>query len=169
MCRPRLGGRGGVGTPGAGKSTLGNRLLGEDLLATGAVRGRDGKGRHTTAWRELLPLPHGGVLLDTRACVAWACTTPAKAWSRPSPNSPKWPGTAGSRTAPTPPNRAARCWPPSRTVASPGGASTATTGCGARTPTRPPADAALRTEREWPKKQIARHVRALKQSPHFKA
>ncbi|MGW3341664.1 ribosome small subunit-dependent GTPase A [Nonomuraea rubra] len=54
-----------LGPSGAGKSTLGNRLLGEDLLATGAVRDGDGKGRHTTAWRELLPLPHGGVLLDT--------------------------------------------------------------------------------------------------------
>ncbi|MGW0817653.1 ribosome small subunit-dependent GTPase A [Streptomyces viridiviolaceus] len=53
------------GPSGAGKSTLGNRLLGEDLLATGAVCGSDGKGRHTTAWRELLPLPHSGLLLDT--------------------------------------------------------------------------------------------------------
>ncbi|MFE5207156.1 ribosome small subunit-dependent GTPase A [Streptomyces sp. NPDC056600] len=54
-----------LGPSGAGKSTLGNRLLGQDLLATGAVRDSDGKGRHTTAWRELLPLPHGGVLIDT--------------------------------------------------------------------------------------------------------
>lgn len=54
-----------LGPSGAGKSTLGNRLLGENRLATGAVRESDGKGRHTTAWRELLPLPHGGVLLDT--------------------------------------------------------------------------------------------------------
>ncbi|MGV9792727.1 MULTISPECIES: ribosome small subunit-dependent GTPase A [unclassified Gordonia (in: high G+C Gram-positive bacteria)] len=54
-----------LGPSGAGKSTLGNRLLGEDLLATGAVRTSDGKGRHTTAWRELVPLPHGGVLIDT--------------------------------------------------------------------------------------------------------
>ncbi|MEV0822487.1 GTPase RsgA [Nonomuraea rubra] len=54
-----------LGPSGAGKSTLGNRLLGENLLATGAVREGDGKGRHTTAWRESLPLPHGGVLLDT--------------------------------------------------------------------------------------------------------
>ncbi|MFD6658656.1 ribosome small subunit-dependent GTPase A [Streptomyces parvus] len=54
-----------LGPSGAGKSTLGNRLLGEDRLATGAVREADGKGRHTTAWRELLPLPGGGVLLDT--------------------------------------------------------------------------------------------------------
>ncbi len=54
-----------LGPSGAGKSTLGNELLGEDRLMTGAVRGTDGKGRHTTAWRELLPLPTGGVLLDT--------------------------------------------------------------------------------------------------------
>lgn len=43
-----------LGPSGAGKSTLGNRLLGEDRLATGAVRESDGKGRHTTAWRECL-------------------------------------------------------------------------------------------------------------------
>ncbi|MFC4049728.1 ribosome small subunit-dependent GTPase A [Actinomadura syzygii] len=54
-----------VGPSGAGKSTLGNALLGADLLATGDVRESDGKGRHTTVRRELLPLPGGGVLIDT--------------------------------------------------------------------------------------------------------
>ncbi|TDE21384.1 ribosome small subunit-dependent GTPase A [Actinomadura sp. 6K520] len=54
-----------VGPSGSGKSTLGNALLGRDALATGAVRARDGKGRHTTVRRELLPLPGGGVLIDT--------------------------------------------------------------------------------------------------------
>lgn len=54
-----------LGPSGAGKSTLGNALLGEDRLATGAVRAQDGKGRHTTVRRELLPLPGGGVLIDT--------------------------------------------------------------------------------------------------------
>ncbi|WP_436789745.1 ribosome small subunit-dependent GTPase A [Yinghuangia sp. YIM S10712] len=54
-----------LGPSGAGKSTLGNQLLGEERLATGTVREQDGKGRHTTAWRELLPLPGGRVLLDT--------------------------------------------------------------------------------------------------------
>ncbi|GAA1524377.1 ribosome small subunit-dependent GTPase A [Actinomadura kijaniata] len=54
-----------VGQSGAGKSTLGNALLGEDRLATGAVRAGDAKGRHTTVRRELLPLPSGGVLIDT--------------------------------------------------------------------------------------------------------
>ena len=54
-----------LGPSGAGKSSLGNALLGADLLDTGAVREADGRGRHTTAWRALLPLPGGGVLLDT--------------------------------------------------------------------------------------------------------
>lgn len=54
-----------VGQSGAGKSTLGNALLGEERLATGEVRAADGKGRHTTVRRELLPLPSGGVLIDT--------------------------------------------------------------------------------------------------------
>lgn len=54
-----------IGPSGAGKSTLGNALLGADTLATGAVRAGDGKGRHTTVRRELLPLPGGGVLIDT--------------------------------------------------------------------------------------------------------
>ncbi|MFJ3956793.1 ribosome small subunit-dependent GTPase A [Arthrobacter sp. NPDC090010] len=54
-----------IGPSGAGKSSLGNRILGAELLATGEVRAVDGKGRHTTAWRELLPIPGGGVLLDT--------------------------------------------------------------------------------------------------------
>ncbi|MFI7422396.1 ribosome small subunit-dependent GTPase A [Nonomuraea sp. NPDC049684] len=54
-----------LGPSGAGKSSLGNALLGAELLATGTVRAQDGKGRHTTVRRELLPLPGGGVLIDT--------------------------------------------------------------------------------------------------------
>lgn len=54
-----------LGASGAGKSSLGNALLGADLLATGHVRAQDGRGRHTTVHRELLPLPTGGVLIDT--------------------------------------------------------------------------------------------------------
>ncbi|WP_433322984.1 ribosome small subunit-dependent GTPase A [Spirillospora sp. CA-294931] len=54
-----------VGQSGAGKSTLGNALLGDEILATGEIREQDGKGRHTTVRRELLPLPGGGVLIDT--------------------------------------------------------------------------------------------------------
>lgn len=54
-----------LGSSGAGKSSLGNLLLGSDMLATRTVRDSDGKGRHTTAWRELVPLPSGAVLIDT--------------------------------------------------------------------------------------------------------
>ncbi|PWK85933.1 ribosome small subunit-dependent GTPase A [Fulvimonas soli] len=54
-----------VGSSGAGKSTLTNTLLGEQRMATGAVRGHDGRGRHTTTHRALLPLPSGGCLIDT--------------------------------------------------------------------------------------------------------
>jgi ribosome biogenesis GTPase len=53
-----------LGTSGAGKSTLANRLLGVTYLVTSAIRD-DGKGRHTTTHRELIPLPDGGVLVDT--------------------------------------------------------------------------------------------------------
>lgn len=54
-----------IGPSGAGKSTLANTLLGREHMGTSEVRSSDGKGRHTTAHRELLPLPNGGVLIDT--------------------------------------------------------------------------------------------------------
>lgn len=54
-----------VGPSGAGKSTLINALLGESRQATREVRVSDGRGRHTTVARELVPLPGGGVLIDT--------------------------------------------------------------------------------------------------------
>ena len=53
-----------IGSSGVGKSTLINRLMGEDLLSTSTIR-QDDKGRHTTTRRELLVLPHGGVVIDT--------------------------------------------------------------------------------------------------------
>ncbi len=54
-----------IGPSGAGKSTIINALLGEERQATADVRAGDGRGRHTTVTRELVPLPGGGVLLDT--------------------------------------------------------------------------------------------------------
>ncbi len=54
-----------VGESGAGKSSLVNRLVGEELMETGEVRKGDHKGRHTTVTRELIPLASGAVLVDT--------------------------------------------------------------------------------------------------------
>lgn len=54
-----------LGPSGAGKSTLINALVGFEAQETGAVRAGDGKGRHTTTSRELVPLPDGSVLMDT--------------------------------------------------------------------------------------------------------
>ena len=54
-----------VGESGAGKSSLTNALLGDEVMAVREVRAGDAKGRHTTTTREAHPLPGGGVLIDT--------------------------------------------------------------------------------------------------------
>ena len=53
-----------IGSSGVGKSTLINRLLGEERIATNETR-KDDKGRHTTTHRELLTIPGGGAVVDT--------------------------------------------------------------------------------------------------------
>ena len=53
-----------LGPSGSGKSTLTNALAGASLMATRELRA-DGKGRHTTAHRELVLLPGGGLVVDT--------------------------------------------------------------------------------------------------------
>ncbi len=53
-----------LGSSGVGKSTLLNRLAGEELMRTAEVAA-DGTGRHTTTHRELLRLPSGGLVIDT--------------------------------------------------------------------------------------------------------
>jgi ribosome biogenesis GTPase len=54
-----------LGSSGAGKSTIINRLLGEERLRTAPVRPDDSRGRHTTSHRELVVLPGGALLIDT--------------------------------------------------------------------------------------------------------
>ena len=54
-----------LGSSGAGKSTVTNALVGEDVMETQSIRTVDGKGRHTTTHRELVAVPGGGCVLDT--------------------------------------------------------------------------------------------------------
>ena len=53
-----------LGSSGVGKSSLINRLLGEERFRIGEVRA-DGRGRHTTTHRELVRVPGGGVIIGT--------------------------------------------------------------------------------------------------------
>jgi ribosome biogenesis GTPase len=67
-----------IGASGVGKSTLINRLVGDEALATAEVRARDDKGRHTTVAREIVELPEGGVMIDTpgmRSIALWQADT----------------------------------------------------------------------------------------------
>lgn len=54
-----------LGPSGVGKSTLINALTGEERMDTRTVREGDSKGRHTTAHRQLIVLPDGGLVIDT--------------------------------------------------------------------------------------------------------
>lgn len=54
-----------LGSSGVGKSTLINRLLGEDRQRTRDVRASDQRGRHTTSHRELIVMPDGVLMIDT--------------------------------------------------------------------------------------------------------
>lgn len=53
-----------LGASGAGKSSLVNALAGAQVLETREIR-EDGRGRHTSVRRELVPLPGGGAVIDT--------------------------------------------------------------------------------------------------------
>ncbi len=54
-----------LGSSGVGKSTLINSLLGEERLKVGPVRAGDSRGRHITAYRHMILLPTGGIVIDT--------------------------------------------------------------------------------------------------------
>lgn len=54
-----------LGSSGVGKSTLINRILGEDRQTTAAVSAAVAKGRHTTTRRELLVASSGVLVIDT--------------------------------------------------------------------------------------------------------
>ena len=54
-----------LGSSGVGKSTLVNRLLGEERQPVRDIRSHDDRGRHATTSRQLLFLPGGGMVIDT--------------------------------------------------------------------------------------------------------
>jgi ribosome biogenesis GTPase len=54
-----------LGSSGVGKSTLVNRFAGSERMAVNETRADDDEGRHTTAHRELIELPGGGLVIDT--------------------------------------------------------------------------------------------------------
>lgn len=53
-----------IGSSGVGKSSVLNKLLGDEYQWTDEVNEVTGKGRHTTTARELIVLPKGGILID---------------------------------------------------------------------------------------------------------
>ena len=66
-----------IGSSGVGKSTILNRLLGDERQRTTAVRASDSRGRHTTTTRELFVMPGGWLLMDLpglREVQLWATT-----------------------------------------------------------------------------------------------
>jgi ribosome biogenesis GTPase len=54
-----------LGSSGVGKTTIINRLTGDESRRTRDVRESDARGRHTTTHRELVVLPTGGLIIDT--------------------------------------------------------------------------------------------------------
>lgn len=54
-----------LGSSGVGKSSLLNRLANRDIMATGAVRESDQRGRHTTTHRQMILLSMGALVIDT--------------------------------------------------------------------------------------------------------
>lgn len=54
-----------LGSSGVGKTTLLNHLVGREEFETTPVREKDGRGRHTTARRQLTVLENGALLIDT--------------------------------------------------------------------------------------------------------
>lgn len=53
-----------LGSSGVGKSSLINKLLGENILRTDGISAYSGRGRHITTGREMYFLKNGGIVVD---------------------------------------------------------------------------------------------------------
>jgi ribosome biogenesis GTPase len=54
-----------LGSSGAGKSSIVNRLVGSAVLPTRSVRESDSRGRHASVHRQMIALPGGALVIDT--------------------------------------------------------------------------------------------------------
>lgn len=54
-----------LGSSGAGKSSIINRLVGASVLPTRSVRESDSRGRHASVHRQMIALPSGALVIDT--------------------------------------------------------------------------------------------------------
>ena len=75
-----------TGHSGVGKSSLVNALLGDSLQIVGAVRGADGRGRHTTTSSTLLQWDGSSFVVDTpgvRSLGIWKIEPATLAWYFP--------------------------------------------------------------------------------------
>jgi ribosome biogenesis GTPase len=53
-----------LGSSGVGKSSLINKLLGENIIKTKSINLRSGRGRHVTTARQMYFLENGGIVID---------------------------------------------------------------------------------------------------------
>lgn len=60
-----------TGNSGVGKSLLINRLIPDLNLKTASLSKFTGKGKHTTTFTQMYPLPEGGFLIDTPGIKEW--------------------------------------------------------------------------------------------------
>jgi ribosome biogenesis GTPase len=114
-----------LGSSGVGKSTLANRLAGEELQRTHEIA-EDGRGRHTTVSRQLIRLWAVPCSWTPRACARCSSGTPTRESRRRSPTWTSWRPTVASTTARTPASLTAPSRPRSPTDGSRASGSRAT-------------------------------------------
>ena len=125
-----------LGPSGSGKSTLVNALAGATVMGTQEIRRADGRGRHTTTYRALVPLPGGGAVLDTPGIRAVGLFDGVAGLEQAFADIDGLAQNAGLATVRTAVNPAARCGPRWRWARSRPDEWRAGRSCSARLPTK---------------------------------